>query len=404
MNKNHTLCFLTVSLTCLIGGSYAEVMDSVQFAHPSVIGQVDAGQIVQGASAWDEYNGAADQNLDGAVIQRTSVWVNQEATVNQRLKIAVGVGGIFWYEIPTGTGFTDRLTQFVPGISQAQATYAFGNVRHPVASLEVGYFPYKYNSDAKDLGEYLLRSGTYPGYVETGSSGGWNLISANYMMEGLRLNVSLWGGRFQSDFLLPMEHDVPPMYDVSPTYVGTLQAAKGIELGAGVDCGHCIAVKPSLESPHVASNGYISSKTVTPGAGPGQQTYQYNQALNDSGQPTGYYTFQGVKLEARASIDPQAYIGNSFFGLTLGDQDLRLYGEIAVLGVKDYPFLYNDIYRRMPMMVGFNLPTFRLLDVLSFELQYYNSAYPNSTEGPIEVRLPQPDLFGGGRFYGKRSL
>ncbi len=397
MNKNHTLCFLAVSLMSLAGGAYAaDAMDSVQIGHPSVIGQVDAGQIVKGATGWNEYNGAAEQKLDGTVIQRTSVWVSQDATVNERLKISVGVGGIFWYEIPTSSNFYDKLTQFVPGISQAQATYSFGDIQKPVAQLEMGYFPYKYNPDAKDLGEYLLRSGTYPGYVMTGSSGGWNLISSNYMMEGVRLNVSLWGGRFQSDFLLPMEHDMPPEYDISPTYVATVKPVKGIEVGAGVDCGHCIAAKPSLESPKIASNGYISSVT-TSGSG-NQVVYNYHPDNDTAGNPVGYYTFQGVKLEARASVDPKAYFGD-FNGL-LGPEDLKLYGELAVLGVKDYPGIYNDVYRRMPMMVGVNIPTFKVLDVLSFELQYYNSAFPMSTESVLQNKLPIPDLFGGGDSTG----
>ena len=31
--------------------------------------------------------------------------------------------------------------------------------------LAVGYFPYKYNPEARNLGEYLFRSGTYPVYL-----------------------------------------------------------------------------------------------------------------------------------------------------------------------------------------------------------------------------------------------
>jgi hypothetical protein len=64
--------------------------------------------------------------------------------------------------------------------------------------------------------------------------------------------------------------------------------------------------------------------------------------------------------------------------------------------VKNYDGLYEDITKRIPVMVGFNLPTFKLLDVLSFELEYYNSDLPNSMYRPINSSLPIGDILGGG--------
>jgi len=54
---------------------------------------------------------------------------------------------------------------------------------------------------------------------------------------------------------------------------------------------------------------------------------------------------------------------------------LILYGEAALLGVKNFPVYYDDMMRRMPMMIGFNFPTFKVLDVLSLEMEYYGSRW-----------------------------
>jgi hypothetical protein len=44
----------------------------------------------------------------------------------------------------------------------------------------------------------------------------------------------------------------------------------------------------------------------------------------------------------------------------------------------------------MPVMLGVNLPVFKLLDVLSIELEFQNSPYPNSVANPIYYMKPQP--------------
>jgi hypothetical protein len=344
----------------------------------SMTTQVDAGQLVHGH--------VNDQPLDHQFLQRTSVWLTQELVIRQRLSVKAGIGGVFWYAIPGGELDGDaahkNLTRFGPGISQVEATYSFGSPENPAASLQMGLFPYKYNPDAMNLGEYLLRSGTYPGTLVTG---GWNIVSkASYMMQGLRLNVSLWDGKFQSDFLLPMERDIAPMGDLSPTYVGSVKPIPGVEIGAGVDCNHCVPFKPSQTSPkkladptdpsgnpgnaYIVPNPDVAARATTP-------------YVRDT---TQFYTFKGVKLMGRISLDPKPYFNSTL----LGDEDLKVFAELAVLGVKDYPFFYESIYNRMPIMFGINLPMFRLLDVFSFQMEYYNSKFPNSSYDLYYFQLP----------------
>jgi len=47
------------------------------------------------------------------------------------------------------------------------------------------------------------------------------------------------------------------------------------------------------------------------------------------------------------------------------------------------------------MMVGFNLPTFKIVDKMSFEMEYYNSDFKNSIEEVYERTLPIPGTIGG---------
>jgi hypothetical protein len=99
------------------------------------------------------------------------------------------------------------------------------------------------------------------------------------------------------------------------------------------------------------------------------------------------YTNQAIKLMARASFNPQTIFKSDM----LGPEDLKVYAEAAVLGWKNYPYYYEDRMRRIPVMVGFNFPTFKLLDRLSLELEFRNPEFLNSSRISYEVDgLPLP--------------
>ncbi len=339
----------------------------VRFKPISLTTQLDVGQIVHGKY---DLTGA---NTDGQFLQRTGVWLTQETVIKERFDLKMGVGGLFWYAYPEQEkSIHTKRTQFGPGISEAGAVYRFGDLgasstpSAPSVQLSMGLFAYKYNEDAEDLGEYLLRSGTYPGYVVTG---GWNWMArAGYMVQGAALRVKLLDGRFVSDFLMPMERDMPPMFDISPTYIGSLQLGPALELGAGISWNHGIPVKPSNDLPHDPENR--------------QWIRSGDTLVQDS---TGFYTFQGVKLMGRMSLDVKPLLG----GMPgLGAKDLRIFTEAAVLGVKDYPYFYEHIRNRIPVMAGINLPAFKLLDILSVQAEYYNTKFKNDIVNAYEDQIP----------------
>jgi hypothetical protein len=50
--------------------------------------------------------------------------------------------------------------------------------------------------------------------------------------------------------------------------------------------------------------------------------------------------------------------------------------ESAVLGVENQPVYYENIYNRIPVMLGVQVPTFGVLDLLAVEVEYLNN--PNN--------------------------
>jgi hypothetical protein len=96
-----------------------------------------------------------------------------------------------------------------------------------------------------------------------------------------------------------------------------------------------------------------------------------------TGLPIGanFYTTAGTIVMARASLDLKKAFDSPIFR----PADLRVYGEIAVLGWKNYPVFYEDRSQRMPVMGGINLPTFGLLDLFSVQIEHFGWDFLNST-------------------------
>ena len=110
--------------------------------------------------------------------------------------------------------------------------------------------------------------------------------------------------------------------------------------------------------------------------------------------------FDGTKVMANASFDPKPLWGGSSL---FGAEDLKLYGEVAIIGLNNdslHEALYGDMMHRMPVMAGFNIPVFKVLDHLSLEVEWYGAAFPdnlsgyNHTSGRPPTPLPNSDPSG----------
>jgi hypothetical protein len=377
--------FFAAALFCLSCIIAAFSQDSaVVFKPLSISTGVEAGQVVDGYD--EQYR---EYLVKGGQWQsRLGVWISQEVTLKKRLTLKMGVGGLFYNaypELPKSPD--DYTTRFGPGISQATGIYSFGgeDITNPWFQLQFGYFPFKYNNEATNLGEYLLRSGCYPGY---NMGGNWNIVGdALYRVIGARFSSYLRNKSIQQHLVLSMERDVAPMYDLSLTYIGDVNIAKVLDFGAGIDFHHLISANEAKTTPHDKSNRYLPGRALGPGDGFGTDS---NGAVIDSFAGTAkYFTFRGIKLMGKLCFDPKPLFPSSL----LGKEDLKIFGEVAVLGVQDYPYYYDDITKRMPVMFGINLPFFKLLDVFSIQLEWYNSPFENSVENPLKYQLPLPGGF-----------
>lgn len=233
----------------------------------------------------------------------------------------------------------------------------FGN---DLLKIELGYYPFKYNQQSTNLGEYLFRSGTYPGWLLSGFEHSIDKpkiagVHASYTVGS---TVSL-----KQDLIINTEMEVYPYHDINLTYIATPSFGKFLELGVGVQMARLISLdhrKTSIGTDDSikfdATCGYIDTATGD----------------------TIRYTFRGTKLMGRAMFDVKELLG--FGKKILGKEDLKIYGEIALLGAKNYKGWYENRKERIPMMVGFNFPAFKILDVLSIEVEYYGTPYANNLE------------------------
>jgi hypothetical protein len=413
--------------------------DDVVERKPLAIGtKIETGKIVEGES--NQYFG---DDPDDFFLSYIGVNLTQEVVVDRRMELKVGVGGVFFYSFPNRRGYSAAQgTKFGPGVSQAQAYYRFGNEADPWGALRLGYFPYKYNPDAKNLGEYLFRSMPYPALVTTG---GWSITdNAQVRAQGLAFTLSQWEGRLKHDFILMSERDFRPQGDFSPAYV--FQADLGpFQLGGGASFHHYLPIDSKLSKTDASNAGkdLVVRYGAFPAFAAAQNQYQFDKVTGAArvedtlrhaqGGPlvatltdmegvaaenpqlildpktyrvtdaagnvyvpdTVIYTTQGVKFMARASFEVQKIVPLPF----LGPQDLKLYGEIALLGWKNQPGYYENRWERMPRMIGFNLPAFRLLDLLSLEVEYYPNPMDDDLEQMISKGNYNPIPYGSGLLF-----
>jgi hypothetical protein len=372
---------------------------------------IDFGQIKEG-----ELKGfdAADQS-----ITRTGVYLTTAGIQDERLTVRMTIGGLFWYPLPEQSTPGTRIVRFGPGVGEAQAIYAFGDPEDPSARLQFGLFPNKYNPNSANLGEYLYRSGTYPGYLVTG---GWSYLnSASYMAQGLKLHLPMMGGKLKHEVTLFMERDFQPTHNLTPGYLATYTPTPFFTMGAGVVWSHGIPLKrSSVIAPKTRINAYNTdtdlplelSDRSKPGFdyfGPGDarndsrvradgdpaigtvdpNTNEIIISATDNGTPNSkldYYTFKGFKTMGMVSLDVGQLMGNA----SIAPGQFKVYGEIALLGVENQPFYYEKRSERMPIMFGVRLPTFGVLDNLAIEGEYLKSRFTNSIALPYDKLLPLP--------------
>jgi hypothetical protein len=287
--------------------------------------------------------------------------LNLNADVSERLKVIAGVEAEMSFSNRQDGEFRLSLLKLSTiYLNQAEGIVTiFDEKSETPLALHGGYMLYKYNPQATNLGEYLFRSMTYPQVLFTQ----FDFSKARIL--GLRLSSKLWQDRIVSDLFITSAADFYPMYDFSIAYVGSIKPVEAIEIGFGVDFDRLLPVNDSITTPKTNDNAYIDPLNQT---------------------DTTWYSFSGIKIMARLCFDPKAFFPHRI----LGQEDLKVFGEMAILSVKNYPGYYSQLWQRIPLMFGINFPAFKILDVLSVQGEYYRSPFPDNYHSVMVNKIPTP--------------
>jgi hypothetical protein len=256
-------------------------------------------------------------------------------------------------------------------IPNAKGIFSLGNEGGVSLTVDVGRFEYKYDPDARNLGEYLFRTGTFPAYIQTT----FDLPLAR--INGIGASLKLFD-IVKEDLLVTTLTDLHPFTDITITSITDVSIGRWLSLGAGIQLANLISPMPEQSA---------------------LQDYKTNGYLNAPGD-TAYYTYRGTKLMGRIMFDCKQLFSAPIFG----PEDGKLYAEAALLGLESYPasdkfdksntpnvFGYDSIFQKIPVMMGFNIPTCKVLDVLSLEAEWYGCRYPDGYDNVVRYGLSVPD-------------
>jgi hypothetical protein len=360
--------FFSIIAAIVASGFAAMPFDRAHDITISGTASLEGGQLVK-------YQYRGQEDMGRAWLSQARLRLSAGKTITPWLAVALGIEGAAWYETYDLISTTPYQ---IPGqftslfIRQSEALFSWGS---PL-SLELGIFPFKYNPDVRNLGEYVFRSGVYPGFLIG------EFDKAEALLTGLRINDRI-AGKFNQDLLLTLEEQFKPFHDITLSYLAAYTPHPAVTAGAGIQFSHLISVDEKRTTPKFAGSWYIKDPdTLASASG-------VDSILGD----TVFLTFRGAKIMGRLCFDIKQLFSTSVFG----SEDLKLYCEAAILGLQNYDLYYDTLWQRIPVMAGFNVPAFKILDVLSLEAEWYGSPYPNNYQnafaiwpGPRPIPDPNP--------------
>ncbi len=360
---------------------------------------LQVGQIVNG---YYQSKGSSIFQIYHMWQQQAYAHVGYDALINKKLDINISVGGTMEYSDPQVLADPATLkTDQTFLINSAYASYPLiQDSRLFSLTLQGGYFPYKYNPDVRNLGEYLFRANAYPMLVY--STFDYPLVR----ILGARIGMQALDSTITNDVILHSEVLGVPVQDWSIADIFNVRLFKMLTIGGGIDLTHLLSVYPGPYNSSLNDVWYdfyydVNSKNdknlilrdITTNAD-GTKDTTWADTLN----------WRSVKLMGRFSFDPKKALTKLFDGAFFGRDDCKLYGEADIIGVENYPSSNPDLaelYNRNMRTIysfGFNFPTFGILDVVNMELEYNadtTSAFSdynivNATDGPVLSPLLLP--------------
>ncbi len=342
-------------------------------------GTLSEGQIFRGVARqdWETY-------LYHRWLQTSEIFLGERATKGDRISLDLSLRGTMQYSYYIDPSkdvgaWTTRFPCWGFTINSASGTYIIGDPETKPFSITLGLFPYKYNPDVKNLGEDLFRSLAYPNFLHTTFDEPYQRIL------GLKLSSLLLDGTLRQDLIISNEWEINPTKDFSLAYVAGLNIGKILDIGIGGQAFHLFSVDERYTQDNwsdLPGTWYIANEADA-------HDSIYIDSISNPGFPISsyipkrsYYTFKGIKLMGRINFYPLANapeIELPVIGQLFGKQDLKIYGEVNVLGLKNYigyksdvskfPLdgtlqqydiageYYNKLSERIPVTFGINAPT-----------------------------------------------
>jgi hypothetical protein len=377
--------FISASIAVIVmitGFSPASPIDSIKTDFAGM-GSFEAGQFLKAES-----KGTASQ-LEKVWYERVYMQIGFSAQINQRTELHCIGESQTRYAYFQSKDYLDNdrgFYYFYP--HWTEISYSFGNIEKPWLKIGGGVFPFKYNPEIRDLGEYLFRTGSYPPTMMntfdfplariTGFRASSVTSPMSYLLNKTTMidSLNLFG-------IMNTESQIFPLQDYGLAFVGDYTLFHSITLGGGVFFSHLFSV----------NDAYTTPKN------------NFNMVIDTATGDSAYLTFKATKIMGRATFDPKPLLKMFMPVHFFGENDLKFYSEVAILSLKDYPVYYSELWRRIPRMIGFNFPTFKFLDVLAGELEWYYWNYANSySDYLFQNLIPRPDDIKPGFNYKENTL
>jgi hypothetical protein len=337
---------------------------------------LEIGQIEKGEFAFN--NNQAPMERNHGWQERFLLRFINNVTVNDRIRVFMDIEGQISFSYPQLlTPAESEAPRYLFFPEHVEGSYSLGNPERPYLQFGVGFFPYKFDPDARNLGEFIYRTGTYPVYLIS------NFNHCYGKLLGFRTTYSPVEN-LNLDLLFTSNALMFPTQDYSLSALVHYDLFKCLYLGAGVCFDHLFSIEGKL------TNG-TSFQEALYQPHPGDTTHVY-------------YSFAGTKPAVMVAFDPKALLPFDWTTV-FGRSDGRIYGELCVSGwenrknydtaiapEKDY---YNNRLDRTMAMVGFKVPTCKMLDDLSLECEYFPPRYPDSWRQVFDENIPVPFIVNG---------
>ncbi len=331
----------------------------------------------QGLYAPKVYQGAANFDNNSFIQAGGMGFINQKPNDNWDANLSFGVAfgnNAIKKTLKTDSGaVVGRINPHSVALGMNAFLYE-ANVAYKTASdafaVKIGKFHYVYSDYNHNMGLYLLRGPVYPGFLYSGFEDIAPLTKTGFQFTYKPMST------LTLDVLPTVETDFKPFMDLNLSAFLTYKQGL-FELGAGVESQRLVEFNSCITSPSGKADvdECLGGDPKTAYAGDSdlyQSAFMIIDTLGGK-RDTLTYSLAGTKVMVRGALDFKAVLGE-YQGSA---KDWVFYFEAALLGVKDYPLIYTKKSERMPMLAGFNFPTYGLLDLASLEVEYYNAPYQN---------------------------